>query len=216
MKRILLLILTITTAFTLSAFAQDNNQFGIYGSPLQTLNGNNLRASIFTYRDDGANIFLPSELNLTTATTTKTSSIEDYNLINFSFFKELSIGRGENYIGFGIKALNKKEENAATKGYALPLSFKTIQPLHDKIDFNGDISIFPIGNYDVNTENIEFGGKFSGYKLNLGLKGQLTDTFSIKGGYLREGYYYGDDQSQQIAGYNEALHGLYFGAEITF
>jgi hypothetical protein len=216
MKRIIILTLIITATFTLSAFAQDNNQFEISGGLLKTLNDHNLRAIIFTYKDDGANIFLPSELNLTTAKSTKTSSIKDYNLINFSFFKELTIGRGENYIGFGIKSLDKQEDSADTRGYGIPISFRTIQPLHDKINFNGDISIFPFGKYDVTTKDIEFGGNFSGYKLNLAIKGQLTDTFSIKGGYLREKYHFGDDQSQAIAGYNEGLQGLYFGAEITF
>jgi len=216
MKRILLLTLIITTTFALAVFAQDNNQFGISVGSLSNLNEDNLRSTSFTYRDDGANIFLPSELNLTTAKTIKESSVEKYNLVNFSFFKELALGRGENYLGFGIKSLDKQEDSATTKGYGLPLSLRTIQPLDDKVDFNGDISIFPIGKYDVITKNIEFGGTFSGYKLDLGIKGQLTDTFSIKGGYLREGYYYGDDQSQKIAGYNEALQGFYFGAEITF
>ncbi|TDX45524.1 hypothetical protein [Orenia marismortui] len=226
-KSILVMVFIFTVISSSTSFAKDfNNDFEFLAGRFKTNDAHNLDTTIFTYKDNGANIFLPSELKLFMGEKIKDKQKNNYNILDFSAYKELKLGQGRNYIGLGLNSLNKTEPNAKAEGYTIPITLKTEQIISEKSTFVASLSYSPFGKYNVNSETLYYEGRLSGYKIDLSVKGKLTDTFDIKLGYLNQNYKFASDsnptnktennQVKEIASYNESFNGLYLGAEISF
>ncbi|WP_408956288.1 hypothetical protein [Natroniella sp. ANB-PHB2] len=224
MKKVLILTLAlITIIFNIGLAQAVDNNFMISRGRLTAKNNNDFNTLIFSYQDDGGQIFLPSELKLTLADFNTTDLSQDYNILDFTVYTELPVEQpGQHNIGLGFKALTLNEVNEADgytaerKAYTIPITFQTTQKIAPTVDFIGGISFFPWGKSTLtSSNNFNFEGDFSGYEIDLAIKANLTDTFALKGGYHQKSYTFGDPE-EIFAELTNDFSGVYIGGEISF